>query len=186
MRRYKYGAQACGQIEGKIILFGSGHPIAAISVILPDKTDTLAIEMLNEQESGAMRLENQWVAPFGDLIVTGHDIEIRALPASDLVCHGRQAVPNVFGQPIRKARKTLRAAGWKPARTAPPVYTTNPDGSLNIKNLSQFVLYKEGITEVSSCAPTGFCGFEYRSGSTTLSLTTMGEETISYSIDCGS
>lgn len=184
MRRYHYEAQACGQDDGQILLFRDDRPVAAISVLSPKRSDTLAIEMLDDQESGAIRLRNQWVVPFGDLVVTGRDIEIRSLPASDAVCRGKLKIPNIFGQPIQQARMTLASAGWRAARTRPPVYTTNPDGSLTIENHSHFGLYKEGITEVSGCAPTGFCDFEYRSKRARLTVSTMGERAVSYLVAC--
>jgi len=183
MRRYDYQAQGCGQIDGKVILFDHGRPIAAITVKLPPAVN-LSIDNWEKMRSGAVRLKEEWTPPYGDLTIAGRDIEIRPLPASDPVCRRKQAVPNVFGQEIQRARTILRSAGWKPVRTILPVYPRDSDGSLVIDDLTRFALHEEGIKEAAYCAPTGVCGFEYRSNGASLTVTTEGETVFDYSVTC--
>lgn len=183
-RHYEYVGALCYQDGARLVLFDRGAPIA---VIISGARAEGAIGWIEKMESGALRLENSLGdAPFGDLFLTGRDIEIRPLPAADTVCNGRHMVPNVFGMPIEKARRILGKAGWAPVTAPPPIVVHDSDSSTEVQDdLGQIDLYRRGIKEVTECNPMGFCTFSYRSNGARLDLSTHGNVN-NYGIDCAS
>lgn len=181
LRRYYYEAQACNQIDGGAVLFDHGRPIAAIHVGKPD--DTLQVEELGDVEKGALRLKNRWVKPFGDLLVKGHDIEIRPLPSTETLC-GEAILPNVFGESFARARSILGRWGWKPDPVAAPTLSKDIDGNLYSDDRTASDLRKQGYTEVNNCNPMSFCEFHYRRGKIKVMLYTQGDEVVQHFEDC--
>jgi hypothetical protein len=164
------------------VLFDNGKPIASIHV--GDVDDEAQVDGLGARANGALRLENMWLKPFGDLFVEGRDIEVRPLPRFDSICDGAARLPNVFGKPIARARAILGRSGWKADRQPPPVVTKNPDGALEIENSDDYRLYRRGFREVQECSPNGFCEFHYKRGAIRIILITQGEEIIQHREEC--
>ncbi len=57
-------------------------------------------------------------------------------------------VPNIYGQPIDRARALLQHSGWPPA---PRATRGGNDGRMAD-------LVRRGVPEVEDCSGTGFCG----------------------------
>ncbi|GAA0314055.1 hypothetical protein GCM10009087_25540 [Sphingomonas oligophenolica] len=182
LRRYDYQAQFCGQVDGRIILFDHGKPIASVHV--GDADDEGQVDGLGVRANGALRLTNMWFKPFGDLFVEGRDIEVRPLPRSDSICDGAATLPNVFGKPIAQARSILGRSGWKADPQPPPVVTKNPDGSLEFENSDDYNMYNRGFKEEKNCDPRGFCEFHYKRGEIKVMLYTQGEEVVQHYEEC--
>jgi len=116
--------------------------------------------------------------PLADVILSDR-VSIEPIANEDPVCRGAAAVPNVFGEDIRQARKKLRAYGWRPVR--PPRDDPMTGGE---------DLLRQGVIEVKACSGTGyaFCAFDYEhQKGFSLSVGTMGEEygVTDYSVGCG-
>jgi len=186
LRAYSYGQAAitCGEIDGRVIVFDHGKPIATI--IAGEVAGGTTIQAFGHPEGGGLRLENHHGdAPFGDLFVTGRDIEIRPLPSADTVCNGKWTVPNIFDKPITQARRILAKAGWKPITAPPPIVEIQPDGSLDFQEDEDWtILYRSGVKEAIYCANTNYCGFRYGARGATLYVETEGKLVTLYSADC--
>lgn len=90
--------------------------------------------------------------PFADVVLRD-GILIEATAAVDRICDGAAVVPNVFGQDIRTARRSLGAAGWRPVKQASDLEMWGVEKDL----------FRKGVIEVESCAGTGygFCAYDY-------------------------
>jgi hypothetical protein len=180
-RRYEPVNAICYQIDARIILFEHGVPIATI---LSGVMGEGPIEVLEDTDHGGFRLENEvGDPPFGELFLTGRDIEIRPLPPADRIC-GDTLLPNVFGKRIGRARRILRGSGWKSEPQPPPARYRDVDGNLSIENYTDDGLYKKGFKERSDCNPMGFCDFNYRRGKVAIKLHTYDETVTRYYETC--
>lgn len=106
-------------------------------------------------------------APIADIRQTRQGLMIVKLAAEEQTCAG--AVPTINGMPISRARKALIAAGWQ------PVAHGDPDAHTGEREKALAGL---GVIEVDSCSGTGFgyCAFDYRKGTATLGVITVGED----------
>jgi hypothetical protein len=182
LRRYDYQAEACGQIDGRTVLFDNGKPIASIHV--GDVDDEGQVDGLGARVNGALRLTNMWLKPFGDLFVEGRNIEVRPVPRFDTICDGAARLRNVFGKPIAQARAILGRSGWKPDRQPPPIVTKNSDGSLEIENSDDYNLYRSGYREGNNCNSGSFCEFHYKRRKIKVILRTQAGEVVWHSEEC--
>lgn len=104
------------------------------------------------------------------------------LAAEEQVCQGRGRVPNIYGQPIDRARAALLAAGWQPV-------PGERDPAL--PEAREKALLQHGVTEVESCSGTGFgfCSYRYRGPAGQLSVTSVGDGELpsvsDYAVRCG-
>ncbi|MDS0856895.1 PASTA domain-containing protein [Burkholderia pseudomultivorans] len=121
-------------------------------------------------ESGALLIQggDGPGAPLAELHEENGGFRITAIAAERTFCRGRAVVPNVYGQPLDAARKTLIAHGWQPLRAR-----RKPDDSDGAATL-----VKHGIIEAYGCSGTGmgYCSFNYRSPAGVLGTITMGGE----------
>lgn len=105
---------------------------------------------------------------------------VAPLAAEEPVCGGRATVPNIYGQPIDRARGTLERSGWLPA---PPDRREGRDSRVD-------ALLRQGVPEVESCSGTGFayCAFGYRGAAGMLHVSTAGDDELpsvaGYGVDC--
>nr|WP_322087830.1 PASTA domain-containing protein [Burkholderia sp. BCC1999] len=121
-------------------------------------------------ESGALLL---WggdgpAPPVAELRDERGTLRLTRVAAEHTFCHGRTAVPNVYGKPLDAARKILIAHGWQPLR---PREKPDPmDGAAT--------LAKHGIVEAEACSGTGmgYCALRYRNAVGVLGVTTVGGE----------
>lgn len=171
----------CVAIDGRSLVFDHGKPIASIVTV---SVDGFQLARSEETERGAIRLIGAIeAAPYGDLVVKGRDIEIEPLPPSDTACHGKQIVPNIFGQPIQVARRILRRAGWRPVPTRRHLPVLDDNGMGDGWDGADY-LYADGITEVTECEPHGQCSLGYRTRGATSTVVTESGTVTWYWIDC--
>lgn len=136
-------------------------------------------------EGGALLVwGGDWVGPpIGELRQEGDSLRLTTIADERTFCHRHAVVPNVYGQSIDVARKTLIAHGWRPERPrqSPGPWSAAVD------------LAKHGIIEVADCAGTGvgYCAFNYRGAPGALSITTIGGDpepannrVVSYNVTC--
>lgn len=180
LRSYYYEAQTCSQIDGRISVFDGDRPIATI---VTSSVNGYQADYFGGPDD-RLRLQNIREVPFGDVVLKARNIEIKPLPPVDRFCGGRKAVPNIYGQSINRARSILRKAGWQPVRAAPPEIAKDPDGDDFFADLEGSDFYRKGITEVTGCSPTGFCGFRYQSGRAWMEVQTSGGIITDYEPDC--
>lgn len=106
--------------------------------------------------------------PLADLHVEGErGLSIVPLAPIEAFCDGRSLVPNVYGQPVTRAREALRQLGWKPIKGPPPEHPASREAAL----------IERGVIEVEACSGTGFgfCSYGYERPEATLSLVTVGD-----------
>ncbi len=106
--------------------------------------------------------------PLADLHAEGASgLSILPLAPLEAFCDGRTLVPNVYGQPVTRAREALRQLGWKPVKGPPPDHPASREAALIAR----------GVVEVEACSGTGFgfCSYGYERPEATLSLVTVGD-----------
>ena len=106
--------------------------------------------------------------PLADLQVEGEaSLSIVPLAPLEAFCDGRSLVPNVYGQPVTRAREALRQLGWKPVKGPVPDHPASREAAL----------IERGVVEVEACSGTGFgfCSYAYARPEATLSLVTVGD-----------
>lgn len=107
--------------------------------------------------------------PLADLRLdaAGDGVSVVPLAPLEAFCGGKGLVPNVYGQPITRARELLRQAGWRPVKGPAPDDPRSREGDL----------VKMGVSEVEACSGTGFgfCSYGYARDGITLSVTTVGD-----------
>ncbi|WP_157914171.1 hypothetical protein [Methylorubrum populi] len=106
--------------------------------------------------------------PLADLRSDGPEgLSILPLAPLEAFCDGRSLVPNVYGQPVLRAREALRQLGWKPVNGPPPDDPASREAAL----------IERGAIEVEACSGTGFgfCSYGYERPEATLSLVTVGD-----------
>ena len=96
-------------------------------------------------------------------------LTIQPLSAQEAVCRGTASVPNVYGQPINRARDLLARNGWS------PVIPRRPPGERPDVRVADLI--RRGVPEVEDCSGTGFgfCSYNYRGDGRTLNVTTVGD-----------
>ncbi len=136
--------------DGNVAIFEGAKVLA---VLHRHASSHVGIGDLQSLEGGRVRVYTSLpIAPRGDLVLTGHQLHYGPLASVDRYCGGRAQVPNIYGQPIMRARAMLKAAGWRPRRV---VF----DGFENVGA----VFARAGIHEVSQCATdqVAQCSFSY-------------------------
>jgi len=173
----------CQAIDGRVVVFDREQPIASVATT---STDGYQISWSEPMASGALRLTANIVeAPFGDLSLNGHDLEVAPIPPADRVCNDRTSVPNIFAKPIQTARKTLAKAGWAPVPTRRTLPVIDDEGYGDIWSGADY-RYHDGITEVTDCEPHGRCSFAYRTPGASIEVITQGDSVTAYAVTCAS
>jgi hypothetical protein len=144
-----------------------------------DPNDLATVDSLGSaQQINDRRVRLYWglpSSPFADVVLR-HGISIEPIAKKDSVCRGAALVPNVFGEDIRQARRTLRSYGWLPKKSEE-------------QDTGAEDLIRQGVREVEACSGTGygFCAFNYghKNGSR-LRVVSAGEEyrVTSYEASC--
>lgn len=118
--------------------------------------------------------------PIGDLIrQAGGPVAIDKVAGEDQVCGGGAIVPNLYDQPIDRARMALRKAGWMQLTAT------------GARSEQAVQLAAAGIPEAEDCAGTGFgfCSFAYRGRAGTLTVISVGDGPMpavsGYRVACG-
>lgn len=176
----------CAHVDGNLAVF-DGPRLKALAY-LPHPSGTIVTNGTGSDITDSLGVADQIdprrirlyyglpSSPFADVVLRD-GIFVEPTTKEDSVCGGAAKVPNVYGEDIRRARKTLRSYGWLPDRPPPEQMTGSED------------LIQQGVIEMLYCSGTGyaFCGFNYkhRKGFR-LSVATMGEDygVTSYSIGC--
>ena len=174
----------CAHVNGNIAVF-DGAQLKAIAYEVKQRRPIDPSEGVEVEDSLAFaeqidrhRIRLSWglpLPPFADMVLRD-DISVEPIAKEDRVCGGLAAVPNVFGEDIRQARKKLLAYGWRPVRS------TSESGAIGSE--------LRGVIEVESCSGVGygFCGFNYRhKKGFGLGVVTTGDgyPVISYGAQCG-
>ena len=177
---------SCTVGQGNIGIY-SGTKLVAIAYAT--RSSGLSISRLVPLEDRELRIWSgdiyMWEGdihgePIADLIV--HDdgsLRLAPVAAGETFCHGTVRVPNIYSQPIDRARKALIAAGWTPKPTDKDLLGVAVGG-----------LVERGIPEVETCSMGFvFCQFNYTAAAGTLQVTTQGEldlpAVVGYAVSCG-
>lgn len=163
--------------EGNVVV-AMLHPARGFWWLVPDG--------LQPMKGGALRVTTSLPAPpIGDLTLSGNVLRLDETAPFDTLCDGQVRFPNLFHKPIGEARVILLRAGWRPYR---------PNGPIDReRNGHEYVTYyREGITEIDTCAvdSVGQCLFYYRSPRGVLRLMTgqindeYGDRVIDYGLRC--
>jgi hypothetical protein len=172
----------CELSDGNIGLYSGSQLIALLYSTQPD---ALMIGRIRPFGDG-LRILSGDVLPgtSADLVRAGEAVTVTAPATEEPVCNGTATIPQIEGQPIDKARKTLMRAGWQPVPGDPAQQALGW-----AKDLAA-----AGVPEVQDCSGTGFafCAFSYAGAAGDLSVTTAGEggedgslPTVnSYGVDC--
>lgn len=163
----------CNVTQGNVAVFDNDRLVA---LAYGKSAEDAAIGRLTPLEGGAVRVWDGDIveSPAGDLHLDADGtLRLARIADEDAVCQGRAKVPNVYNMSIDKARKALAAKGWNPVRA-------KPEGETH-----QTTLIKRGIVEAEPCSGTGlgYCSFNYAGPAGTLSLTTVGEDTLPNVVD---
>ncbi|MDZ3832568.1 MAG: hypothetical protein U0S50_12255 [Sphingopyxis sp.] len=172
---------SCEIRDGNVAIFDGGHLIALAYV---RRSTARSIGFAAPLEGGALRLWDGDILPqpLADIRISKARMTVGPVAAADRVCGGKAVVPNIYGQPINKARIALQAHGWTPVPGGTSINRTDP---------REAELARRGVPEVTGCSGTGFgfCAFEYQRQGATLSVTTAGEDMFpsvsAYNADCG-
>jgi len=164
----------CTAKQGNIGIF-SGSSLVAIAYAVHSSEPS--ISKFVPLENGDLRIwdgdlyianNNLQGLPIADLVVQD-DGALRLVPLSleETFCQGKVRVPNIYLQPIDRARKMLIAAGWTPK----PV-----DDDDGVSDPRARKLAEKGMPEVKACSMgLAFCWFHYAGTFGTLEVTTQGE-----------
>lgn len=167
----------CSARNGNIGVF-DGTRLVALAYA-PGGSD-LAPGPVDALESGALRVwDGGYPAPpLGELRLERDQLRLTGVASERTFCDRSATVPNVYGQPIETARKTLIARGWRPL---PPEEA--PGGYDRASELAG-----RGVIEVEVCSGTGmgYCGFKYQGAGGVLGVTTAGEDyhVLGYGVIC--
>jgi hypothetical protein len=103
------------------------------------------------------------------------EIQIDYRASVQSFCNGAVIVPNVVGEPITEARKSLIEFAWEPIKQTEEV-------------IFPFVeeMRQSGIVETIDCGATGYCSFEYESGNSILLVQSYGvdDRVLYYGVSC--
>ncbi len=171
----------CTVAQGNVGIFRDGQ-LKAIAYASP--SSKLSIGAVTALEGSGARVWSGAVlsAPIADIADTdgGYLLELRAVADQETLCGGTVTVPNIYNMKIDEARAALIAKGWSPA---PHDDTASPRLGQEAK------LVKRGFIETDSCSEgLDFCVFSYRSGTSSLAVTTVGDDpappVIHYNAQC--
>lgn len=173
---------SCSIAKGNVGLF-EGGALVALAYVPASSAETIGGVLPFEGRGLRIWSGDYLPQPVADILPddTADGVTVHPLASAEKLCGGKVAVPNVYGLPISKARRQLRAKGWKPVPVDPA--TTREDSR-------EDALVARGITEVDSCSGTGFgfCAYGYTSPQASLSVVTVGDDedpTVSgYSVEC--
>ncbi|UFN50215.1 hypothetical protein LPC08_06205 [Roseomonas sp. OT10] len=166
---YEVGTSgSCRLGDGNLALFRDGR-LAALAYSPAGSRRTIgSVEPL--ERDGARLWDGDYLRqPLADLrLRPDGTLALLPLAEAERVCGGAATVPNIYGRPIRAARRMLQAQGWTPV-PGPPA-TRRQDGRVA-------AIVRGGVPEVEDCSGTGFgfCSFAYRGTAGTLSVTTAGD-----------
>ena len=150
-----------------------------VALAYSSRSATSPLGVAEPLESGALLV---WTdppgTPRGELHADSNGVRLTAIALERTFCNRRAVVPNVYGQPLDVARKTLIAHGWEPMR---------PQKAPNEWNLASD-LAKQGIVEAETCSGTGlgYCSLNYRGPAGVLAVTSAGDDpTVAwYTVKC--
>lgn len=158
---------SCELTDGNVGLFDGDRLVAVIYATDPQET---LIGSIAPFGTGTLRLwsGDYLPQPLADVLPDGAGgARVVPLAAAEPVCGGAAEVPLIYGQPVDRARRALRQAGWQPLPHA------GARGEMGIAA----EIAAAGVPEVEECSGTGFgfCSYRYGGPAGTLSLTTAGE-----------
>lgn len=158
---------SCAIAAGNVGMF-EGEALRAIAYARKD--GSRSIGSVVPFGSDALRLWDGDLLPqpLADLRLEGEGgLNIVPLAPLEAFCEGRSVVPNVYAQPITRAREALRQLGWKPVKGPLPDHPASREAELA----------RRGAVEVEACSGTGFgfCSYGYERPEATLSLVTVGD-----------
>jgi hypothetical protein len=169
----------CYPKNGNLAIF-DGSRLEAIAYRQNPSADDDVLGVAEQIDDRRIRLNTDTpTAPFADAVLRD-GVYIEPPAREDRVCDGAAAVPNIYDQDIRQARKKLIAFGWRPQRPSEELL-----GGLDRE------LKAQGVVEVESCAGTGWgpCAFNYKhKKGFALRVVSRGEDVafvINYGVECG-
>ena len=139
---------SCIVNQGNVAIFKAGE---LVGVIYDSSKDYGLIGKLWIAEGGVVQLSTPRSSPWADIKILKDKIKIEYRASVQSFCNGSVIVPNIVGEPISEARKSLIEFAWEPI-------TQTEEGSFS------FIegMRKSGIVETIDCGATGFCSFEYQ------------------------
>ena len=156
--------------QGNVAIFKAGE---LIGVIYTSSKDDELIGKLYIAEGGVVQLYTPSFRSWADIKILKGEIQIDYRASVQSFCNGAVIVPNVVGEPITEARKSLIEFAWEPIKQTEEV-------------IFPFVeeMRRSGIVETIDCAGTGFgyCSFEYENANANLNVTTS-EQTVPVGYD---
>ncbi|EMH4161416.1 hypothetical protein RJ498_000620 [Pluralibacter gergoviae] len=172
---------ACIVKDGNVALYSKGLLKAIIyGDKITDESNLLLGSVSKTNLKNIFRLREFFPGRLAvaDLFYDGNIARVQPIAPVEPFCNGIAPVPNIYGKSIKSARVLLRNYGWTSESTA-----ADP-GDFIAKKLAS-----EGITEVDSCAGTGFgfCSFNYyREGEISLNVITVGDDftVTDYGVSC--
>lgn len=174
----------CAFVDGNLAFYDGDRLVALAYANDPEK---IVLGFVSPLGDGGLRLWSgdylEW--PLADVQPREDGIAIVPLAFSEAVCGGAAEVPLIYGLPIDKARRALRAAGWEPV----PYAEARSEYGGQASDIAA-----AGVTEVEECSGTGlgYCSYVYRSAAGQLFVTSVGEISedgtlpvlADYSVDC--
>jgi len=166
----------CSPVDGNVAIFRGG---ALIAIVYASGDTRSSIGRL--QSFPNIPFLRIWDGtgispPLADLRLDSAGIVVGRVAAFDVVCGGGARVPNIFGQPIERARVALRRAGWRPVNAGVSDEPGGREGELRAN----------GIVEAEACAGTGYgqCTFNYDDArDNSLRVITVGD-VVDYETTC--
>jgi hypothetical protein len=154
----------CYGVLGRVAVFDKST-LVALAVPTNDEKGP-APGRVDERDGDSLLVERlAFGLPVGELHQDANGIRLTVFSASQGFCHGAVSVPNIYGVPIRQARKSLIAAGWKPI---PGDNAGGPTAALQ----------SQGVVEAAECSENFplHCPFLYRNGTRTLTVITHADK----------
>lgn len=154
----------CYGVLGRVAVFDKST-LVALAVPTNDEKGP-APGRVDERDGDSLLVERlAFGLPVGELHQDANGIRLTVFSASQGFCHGAVSVPNIYGVPIRHARKSLIAAGWKPI---PGDNAGGPTAALQ----------SQGVVEAAECSENFplHCPFLYRNGTRTLTVITHADK----------
>jgi hypothetical protein len=165
---------ACIIRQGNVSISKAGE---LFGVIYTNSKDDELIGRLSVAEGGVVQILSSGSSPWADIKILKNQIKIENKASIQSFCSGSVIVPNIIGEQIGGARKSLIEFSWEPIVQTQEVVLSFVE-----------TMRESGLVETIDCSGTGmgYCSFEYENADAKLWVQSSGDENrvLYHSVSC--
>ena len=165
---------ACIIRQGNVSISKAGE---LFGVIYTNSKDDELIGRLSVAEGGVVQILSSGSSPWADIKILKNQIKIENKASIQSFCSGSVIVPNIIGEQIGGARKSLIEFSWEPIVQTQEVVLSFVE-----------TMRESGLVETIDCGGTGmgYCSFEYENADAKLWVQSSGDENrvLYHSVSC--